>query len=521
MQQRSNILYYETHSWIGVLFSILLFVIAFSGVVALFDHEITQWERPAHRIALDPEQSVDVDRLLAPVLKKADIDGNGFMMISLPDYHEPTLSVRWKDAESGNVKIRHVNPNTGEVIPERSRDFAELLRRMHTDLLLPQPYGRYLIGVMGLLMLLSLLSGIVIHKKIFREMFRFRTQRSKRLLWTDMHKALGVWPLPFHIVLIFTGAILGLNGLMLKVTAVSAFEGDVEAAVASVLGERAAMSGEPLQAGSYNQMLAQYREQMPEATPRLLMVEAYGDHNQVVQVSGITDGALVRFLDVKYRSRDGEVVHVNNPIAESGPLVRTYFSITPLHYALYGGFLIKALYFVLGMALCMMMATGTVIWQLRKSQRHKEGEQGAGIGLALLTAGVCTGMAVATAATFYANKLLPMGGAFQDRYFWVGCVYFAVWIAAILWALVCGKVSKALRDLLTATGVLLAGIPLLNAVTTGNGLLLGWEATTLPVAMVDLGGLLLGVACLFSARAIPVPEADKEEPQQAVALEGR
>ncbi|WP_444959564.1 PepSY-associated TM helix domain-containing protein [Microbulbifer sp. VVAC002] len=507
MQQRSNILFYEIHSWIGVLFSILLFVISFSGVVALFGHELTQWERPEHRIAFDAEAPVDVDQLVAPVLAEANIGEDSFFMISMPDYYHPMLEVLWTDAESEETEVRHINPNTGEVLPSSGSDFAELLTYMHTDLLFPRPFGRYLVGLMGLVMLLSILSGIIIHKKIFKEMFKFRVDRSRRLKWTDLHKVLGVWPLPFHIVIAFTGAILGLNGIMIQVAAFSAFEGNVEAAVASVVGEHPEITGEPLLSNSYNQMLLRYHDQVPNAKPKAIYVEAYGDRSQVVQVSGQTNEALVRFVDVKYRSEDGEVVNINNPVQDSGPFMRVYFSLTPLHYALYGGFLIKALYFVLGLALCLMMVTGTVIWQVRKAQRQKlpSGDintRGSGWFLSLLTVGVCAGLVVATAATFYANKLLPPGGGGDQRFHWIEMVYLSVWGVAIAWAMLRRQIKPALADLSLCAGLLLCGIPLLNALVTGNGLLIPWKSVTLPVVFTDLGALVMGVICLYSSRYI-------------------
>ncbi|PHS31033.1 MAG: hypothetical protein COA95_07610 [Methylophaga sp.] len=370
MERRSNKIIYETHSWAGVLFSIVLFIISFSGIVSLFDKELTQWERPSHRIVYDKSQSINIDRLVKPVLAAANLRQDRPILITLPNKYHPTLAVSWVDVESDKVIKEHINPVSEKVIHRQGNDFTELLRRMHTDLLLPQPFGRYFIGFMGLLMMLSILSGIIIHKKIFSEMFKFRINRSKRLLWTDFHKVLGVWPLPFHIMISFSGAMLGLAGLMINVAALSAFDGDVDAAVATVLGERVEISGQLLPDYSLDLFVKKYRIDRPKSTPTMLMIEGYGDLNQVVQVSGEKEGALVSFSNIKYRSHNHEILHINTA-DDATPFMLAYYALTPLHYALYGGFLIKALYFVLGLSLCLMMVSGTVIWQIRQAQRSK------------------------------------------------------------------------------------------------------------------------------------------------------
>lgn len=90
------------------------------------------------------------------------------------------------------------------------QDMANFMTTFHADLHLGNPIGLVLTGLLGLTLFASIVTGVIIHRKIFKEFFSFRPLRSLRLLFTDTHKVLGVWCLLFHGVIGFTGAFLGL-----------------------------------------------------------------------------------------------------------------------------------------------------------------------------------------------------------------------------------------------------------------------------------------------------------------------
>src|SRR3546814_13053298 len=69
--------------------------------------------------------------------------------------------------------------------------------------------GIFLVGLIGVALLSSLVSGILAHPRIFRDAFHLRLGGSKRLQEADLHNRLGAWALPFHIFISLTGAFLG------------------------------------------------------------------------------------------------------------------------------------------------------------------------------------------------------------------------------------------------------------------------------------------------------------------------
>jgi len=47
MKQHTHKRLYDTHSWVGIIAGILLFIVTFSGIPALFEHELGYWQYSA------------------------------------------------------------------------------------------------------------------------------------------------------------------------------------------------------------------------------------------------------------------------------------------------------------------------------------------------------------------------------------------------------------------------------------------------------------------------------------------
>ena len=59
MQQKTHKTLYSNHSWIGIISGILLFVVTFSGIPALFEAEIAHWQTPNNPVFKSDFQDLD------------------------------------------------------------------------------------------------------------------------------------------------------------------------------------------------------------------------------------------------------------------------------------------------------------------------------------------------------------------------------------------------------------------------------------------------------------------------------
>ena len=107
----------------------------------------------------------------------------------------------------GNTTI---DPRTGVSVPDHHLKIgSEWFYPLHYSLNLNwNRIGFFIVGIAGFFMLVALISGVWIHRKIFRELFTFRRHKSKQRSILDMHNMTGVVALPFHFFFAFTGLII-------------------------------------------------------------------------------------------------------------------------------------------------------------------------------------------------------------------------------------------------------------------------------------------------------------------------
>lgn len=87
--------------------------------------------------------------------------------------------------------------------PARVRDTfgGDFLYRLHYELHMPPVWGRWLVGAATMAMLVTLISGVITHRRIFADFFTFRPKKGGRRAWLDAHNILGVPALPYHLMM--------------------------------------------------------------------------------------------------------------------------------------------------------------------------------------------------------------------------------------------------------------------------------------------------------------------------------
>ena len=175
-----------------------------------------------------------------------------------------------------------------------------------------------------------------------------------------------------------------------------------------------------------------------------------------------------------------------------------------LHMGHFAGPLLRWLYFICGLAGTAMIGTGLVIWLGKRQLKHaKSGVLPFELRLVeVLNIASMSGLLVAVAVYFWANRLLPVG--MVGRADWEVDSFFIVWGLSLLHALV-RRGRAAWVEQLTLAAALFAAVPLLNALTTpwhlGVSLVEGdWAMAGFDLACLA-SGLLLGWAAWKMRRA--------------------
>ncbi|BAN50443.1 PepSY domain-containing protein [Metapseudomonas resinovorans] len=484
------------HTWGGLLPSWLLFVIFFAGSIACFDKELERWMRPAvHEPA---GHSLSLDQVRDILLAKAP-DAHA-IWIRPPSEREPFFWAGYEPADESEFVRLALDPATGEVMPETVGGL--FFFTLHYDLNAGM-IGMYIVAIAAMFMLVALISGIIIHRRIFKDFFTLRPDANGQRAWLDAHNLFGVVGLPFHLLIAYTGLAIFVVFYM-PAAIQQAYKGNAEEFFRDVMGayEREDVKRPAPPAASLDALVAEAHRHWGGNETGWLSVHHPGDEAAVVDIRRYNRSQIVDFQwTLSFDAASGELLHEQKPYSAG---YASYAWLTNLHMAQFGGQIVRALYLLLGLMGCAMLVSGLQVW-LRK----REARGGYGIGLVrALNGAVVGGLPVASLALLYGNRLIPADMAARgSAETWV---FVGAWLLVAVWAVLRRNSGKVARDVLLALAVLALGLPLLNALVTPQGSLL----TTLgrgdwDLAGIDLVLLFSGVVCALAARRLSLPQVEK------------
>lgn len=506
------------HTWAGLVFCWVLYFMFVTGTLGYFDTEIDHWMQPERSPPADVPTSQNIEAAIAYLESEAP-DADRWFIAPPGGRDEPQLRVFWQgpaseDAEQetprGNVEL---DATTGNPLPEIERETGggQLLYRMHYVFhYLDRQVGFRIAGIFTMFMLVGIITGIVVHKKIFKDFFTFRPAKGQRS-WLDMHNLLSVSSLPFLIMITYSGLIFTV-ALWMPLIALSSYGFDTEEtqkALGGFLDREVERSGKPADLVDINTLIVDANSAWGEGQVRGFDVRAPGDANARVMVtrrSGVNaigesrmyDGVSGEFLET--------VSSPNAPISVAGVLIG-------LHEGLFAGPVLRWLYFLWGILGTAMVATGAIYWTAKRRKDVPDKEQAFGFRFVeCLNIGTILGLPVGICAYFLANRLLPLG--FEGREEWEAHALFSVWALCLLYPLVRPRLA-AWRELAWAGAFACAAIPLVNAFTTDAHLVNSVSTGDWVMASFDLTAIAFAVVFAVmgskvARRRAPEPVVDVE-----------
>lgn len=474
------------HTWGGLLPIWLLFVVIFSGTLACFDKELERWMQP--NLQTTGEIRTGADEVRQWLDDNVDEKLHAFWMHP-PTDRVPYWRLGWEENDSGRMHRRLIDPRSGKALPESLG--GEFFFGLHYQLQ-AGTVGMYIVGLAGMFMLVALVSGVIIHRRIFKDFFTLRPKASGQRAWLDAHNLFGVVGLPFHLVLAYTGVVIFVASYMPAGTQV-AYGGDPLRFFGEVAGgyHREELDSPTAERMSLDALIAQSRRHWQGAEPGWISVHHPGDVNAVVDIRRHDPSRIGSPQQtLSYDAGNGELLHVQQPATA----YRAYMWLVGLHMGQFGGALVRWLYFALGLAGCAMLIGGLQVW-LRK----REARGGAGVALVRgLNVAVLGGLPLASLGLLWANRLLPAD--WSNRATLEGWCFALVWIAVAGWALLCRR-RAGFRALALLGGVLALGLPMLNLLSRpGTHLLASLERGDWALVSVDLALLVIGLLCLLLGR---------------------
>ncbi|WP_152343903.1 PepSY-associated TM helix domain-containing protein [Afipia birgiae] len=210
-RRRTRFVLLRLHRWLGLGIGILLVLIGLTGSFNVFYREIDAALNPVLYSPAGPERDASIDDVLSAA---AEADSARIAAILAPDRVWPVWVVMHiHRGEEGSYPARWttmVDPSNGRVLGRRdyTNSFAFTIYRLHYTLLLYPWWGRELVGVIGIGLLCSALSGLYLwwpRNGRFWRSVSLRKGASPRRRLIDLHNAAGFWAMPALIVLAVTG----------------------------------------------------------------------------------------------------------------------------------------------------------------------------------------------------------------------------------------------------------------------------------------------------------------------------
>lgn len=460
------------HSGLGLAFAALLYLVCLTGAIAVFANEFYRWENPGvermETISADAVQSAYRE---AMARTKGAVE---HVLILMPSEDRPWPTLR-VDAEDG-ARTTWIADSAGRITGELRESWTHFLTRLHINLHLPQSWGIFIVGLSGVALLSSLISGLLAHPRIFRDAFHLRLGGSRRLQEADLHNRLGVWALPFHLTVSLTGALLGLSTVIIGAIGLAVFQGDTAKVYAIFTPPHPKEDTRPASPIDLRPLFAEVTERAPGARISYLIVEHPTERGGAVMFEVEGSASRIANSDIYAFDRAGTLYYQQHA-AQNNVGQQILGSLGPLHFGWFGGGIVKIVYALLGLGLTYLAAGGVNIWLARRRDKGRPAP-----GWERVWAATVWGQPLALTCAAITTLFTP--AATLPIWIWAGISLTVLGTAAVLSPLSLSRISKA------GVGVLLIML------AVGHSILFGADDRMALIVDISLGLIGLGLLAI-------------------------
>ena len=532
------------HTWASLILGWLLYAIFLTGTLSFFQNEITVWMKPELHQSVPQASQIQQTKVALDYLQQHHPHA-GSWNIQLPNSRQNTTQLTIREqgedprARRGGKRIT-LDSATGQVLEARDTRGGSFLYRFHFELYgLPRLWARWLVGVATLLMLVAIISGVITHKKIFKDFFTFRSGKGQRS-WLDAHNATAVLALPFHIMITFSGLLLLMfmlmpwgieqiyenRGQFLQEQNRAMQQGGNTQNKNQATNQRQGANKNSAERGNLqtrgNGEGRRQREKptmqpalLTDLTPVLENAQREWKNTPIGSINIIAPNT--NQAQIELRALHGESVahrnvyqtlnfdgvtgqkitdkndRLNNPSIPMG----IYNVVTTLHEARGVDLALRWLLFLSGIVGTLMVATGLILWCVKRApQQQKQGYKSFGYRLVEVTnIAAIIGLPIACATYFYANRFIP--SHLENRLDWEIRSFFIVWLLTLIYAMFRTH-RQAWLELLALATVAFALLPIINFTTGGQALWNSIANDQWMIASFDLAMWVLATLFAYS-----------------------
>ncbi|MET0356066.1 MAG: PepSY-associated TM helix domain-containing protein [Cellvibrio sp.] len=510
------------HTWTGLVVGWILFFVFVTGNLGRFDTEIDRWMKP--EIAKETASLTQSVAAAQNRLQQRAANAESWTIWPATNRDYPNLRVRWetqptqKAGQGSQQQGRErrveeiLDPETAQPVQARATGGGQLLYKMHYLLhYMPRNVSEWLIGICSMFMLVAIISGVVTHKKIFADFFTFRPNKGQRS-WLDVHAVLATITLPFFLMITYSGLLFFVYTLFPSPLNTQYGDGqEARETYNNELNNRefiAHASGTQASLASLSALAAVAETRWGANQVRAIEVMNPNDANARVRITHLLDSTSRSSEELVFDGVSGNLL--GERAAEGSNSRGFYDHLLGLHRGLFGGWILRWLYFLSGIAGAIIIASGLILWVVKRNPKQIKQADGPDFGhrlVQVLNVGTIAGLPIAIAAYFLANRLLPV--EMVGRANWEVNIMFSVWLAALLYPLA-RSIQRAWIELFWAAAAVFVALPVVNALTTERGFIQSVQAQDWIFISFDLVAVTTGL--LFAYGAIKLTRRENLEP---------
>lgn len=368
---------YFIHSLMGLKLTLLLTVVLLSGALATVQQEI-DWLLYDEMRAQVQQERLGAGELLDK-LQAAYPDNGMFFFRTAEDYPHLNAYARYIDNQGG-WRQAWIDPYSGEVTGDTVLlTVGQFIGFLHATLFLPA-IGNSVVNALGLLVLISLITGLIAVPKFWRYFLVWPRRGNLRVFLGDLHRLVGLWSLWVVLIIGVTGSWWFYQDPFVKYFGVP----DVVAAhrEAPVLEphqlSELAVTGVPVALTA-----AQVVERVTAAYPDLqINVINPPEYNaELYEVIGKRDEWLLSEWKgdrVFVHPYTGEII-ATYATAEFSPVQRFDLAMQPLHYGTWANkstdITVKVIYLIGGLAMSFLAISGLIVSYKRVRRAAKKAQR--------------------------------------------------------------------------------------------------------------------------------------------------
>ncbi|QDF28088.1 PepSY-associated TM helix domain-containing protein [Halarcobacter anaerophilus] len=492
------------HTYSGLIVGWLLFAVFVTGTSSYYRDEINLWMKPELHKSKPSEKTLDIAQKKA--LEVFEKSNN--LYVTLPNSRSNVISMFYQENSKNREKeikqkrvsenktsqrkkkgkrvFKYYDASTAEEIKPRETLGGNFLYRFHFELYnIPRFTARWIVGIATMSMLVAIITGIIIHKRIFKDIFVFRPKKGVRS-WMDLHILPAVAALPFHIMITYSGLVLFMR-LMMPWAMDTAYNGDFREyredinklqtkslqkdTLRKMDNKVKKIDKSPLEPAITQESLKKILNQASIHWPDNIGGFTLSKERKQVIVEVRPKKASTIFSSkfereaLKYDGKTAKLISKNIPPSSNSIIINTHTALGSLHMARFADSTLRFIFFICGLSGVVLAGSGLILW-IEKRKKKYEKKKSFGFWLVeKLNLGTIVGIFIAIGVYFIANRIIP---AFEEnRQSLEINAFFLAWLFSYIHAFL-RDTKKAWIEQLIAATLIFIFIPIINIITTAK-----------------------------------------------------